>query len=163
VPKPKPALNAFPPAKASAIVGMSVHMLNYLARHGYLVPTYARSNRRGKTRNYSYRDLVIARIVQRLLDSGLEISRLKGGITKLAQGGNWHSESPEKALRMLVTDGRSLFFFEGNGTLLDLTRQGQLTFAFVLDVAAAQAEVERNLTPEQLANFSLRNRSLRFA
>jgi hypothetical protein len=35
------------------LVGMSAHMLNYLARHGYLVPTYFRSGdeeRRGITR-----------------------------------------------------------------------------------------------------------------
>ena len=106
---------------------------------------------------------MIAPIVQRLLDSGLEISRLKGGSRNSRRAETGIPKVPKKRFDMLVTDGRSLFFFEGNGTLLDLTRQGQLTFAFVLDVAAAQAEVERNLTPEQLANFSLRNRSLRFA
>jgi DNA-binding transcriptional MerR regulator len=138
-------------------------MLNYLARQGYLVPTYVRSGRRGKTRYYSYRDLVIARLVKKLLDAGLEISRLKEGITKLPQNSRWSSQAPERALRMLATDGSSLFFLGENDTLLDLTQQGQLTFAFVLDVAAAQAEVKQKLSAEQLANYRLTNRPLKYA
>jgi DNA-binding transcriptional MerR regulator len=138
-------------------------MLNYLARQGYLVPTYVRSGRRGKTRYYSYRDLVIARLVQKLLDAGLEISRLKEGIQRLPRDSRWSSRNPEKALRMLATDGTSLFFLEENDTLLDLTQQGQLTFAFVLDVTAAQAEVKQKLTGEQLANYRLINRPLKYA
>ena len=36
-------LNAFSPIEASCIVGLSVHMLNYLVRHCYLVPHYVGS------------------------------------------------------------------------------------------------------------------------
>jgi hypothetical protein len=64
---------------------------------------------------------------------------------------------------MLATDGSSLFFLGENDTLLDLTQQGQLTFAFVLDVAAAQAEVKQKLSAEQLANYRLTNRPLKYA
>ena len=113
MPKAKPSTNAFPPASASAIVGMSVHMLNYLAREGYLIPAYEQSGRRGKTRYYSYRDLVIARLLQKLLDAGVELSRLKDGIKKLATHRSWSSLNPHKAFRMLATDGRNLFFCRG--------------------------------------------------
>ena len=64
---------------------------------------------------------------------------------------------------MLATDGRNLFFVEEDGTILDVTRNGQLTFAFVLDVAAAQDEVKRKLNQEQLANFTLLNRRLKYS
>jgi hypothetical protein len=64
---------------------------------------------------------------------------------------------------MLATDGRNLFFVEEDGTVLDLTKDGQFTFAFVLDVSAAQAEVKRKLNPEQLANFNLRNLRLEYS
>jgi DNA-binding transcriptional MerR regulator len=138
-------------------------MLNYLARHGYLVPNYGGSGPRGRTRYYSYRDLVVARVVQKLLDVGLEISRLKTGISSLSQHPAWSSDVPEKALRMLATDGHSLFFLEPAGTLIELTQQGQLAFAFVLDVAAAQAEVKKNLSAQQLAHFTLHNRARKYA
>jgi DNA-binding transcriptional MerR regulator len=142
---------------------MSVHMLNYLARRGYLVPNYDRSGKRGRTRYYSYRDLVIARIVQKLLDAGLEISRLKAGIKDLPTVAELSNDDVQNSFRLLATDGRSLFSIQRNGSLLDLTQQGQLTFAFVLDVAAAQAEVKKNLTPQQLAHFTLRNLPRRYA
>ena len=142
---------------------MSVHMLNYLARHGYLIPIYGRTGKRGKTRYYSYRDLVIARMVQKMRDAGLELSRLKSGIAKLQHDANWVSRGKERALRMLATDGKSLFFIEENGSLRDLTQNCQLTFAFVLDVAAAKAEVQSAMTSEQLQEFSFKNRKLRYA
>jgi DNA-binding transcriptional MerR regulator len=163
VPKPKTSINAFPPATASAIVGMSVHMLNYLARQGYLIPAYEQSGRRGKTRYYSYRDLVIARLVQKLLDGGIELSRLKEGIKKLATHKTWSSTNPDKTFRMLATDGKNLLFVEEEGTVVDLTKNGQLTFAFVLDVAAARDEVKRKLNQEQLANFNLRNLRIKYS
>jgi DNA-binding transcriptional MerR regulator len=159
LPKPRPVLNAFTPSQASGIVRMSTHMLNYLARHGYLVPAYFPSGRRGKTRYYSYRDLVIARIVQNLLDAGLELGRLKEGLRKLQRSEHWSKMD----LRPLATDGKSLFFPEDGDTLLDLTRHGQLTFAFVLDMSAARREVEQQMTEEQLARFSLKNRRIKFA
>lgn len=163
MPKPRSVCNAFTPKRASEIVGISIHMLNYLARYGYLVPTYHRSGRRGKTRYYSYRDLVIARLVKKLLDAGLEISRLKQGIQRLRRHSHWSSRETGAQLRLLATDGSRLFFLERRDTLLDLTQNGQLAFAFVLDIALAQADVRRELSAEQLANFALVNRPLRFA
>ncbi len=163
----RPAINAFTPKMASAIVGMSVHMLNYLAREGYLLPTYPQSRRRkparGRPRYYSYRDLVIAKIVQRLLDGGLELSRLKEGIRKLGRHPAWQASNQQKTLRSLATDGHNLYLMDDQGRLTDITRQGQLAFLFVLDVASVQDEVRRKMDKEQLGSFSLVNRPIRFA
>jgi DNA-binding transcriptional MerR regulator len=149
--------------QAARIVGMSTHMLNYLARYGYLVPTYFRSGRRGKTRYYSYRDLVIARLVQKLLDAGLELSRLKDGLKKLPRDENWSDAGPQRNLRLLATDGKNLYFLQARDTLLDLTRHGQLAFAFVLDISAARQDVELQLTADQLAGFTFANRRIKYA
>ncbi|MBR0794001.1 MerR family transcriptional regulator [Bradyrhizobium jicamae] len=138
-------------------------MLNYLARQGYLVPTYFRSGRRGKTRYYSYRDLVIARLVQKLLDAGLELRRLKDGLKKLSRHGGWSENSSQKTLRLLATDGKNLYFLQARDTLLDLTRNGQLAFAFVLDISSARQDVERQLTADQLASFTFSNRRIKYA
>lgn len=137
-------------------------MLNYLAQKGYLIPTYGRTGRRGVTRRYSYRDLVIARIVQKLLDAGLEIKRLKKAIQELGRPERWKGE-PEMVLRLLATDGTSLFFPEENGTVRDLTRNGQLGFAFLLDMRSAKAEIEVRLSETEREHFSLENRRLIYA
>ena len=64
---------------------------------------------------------------------------------------------------MLATDGRNLYFVEENHTLRSLTENGQLTFAFVLDVAAVQSEVKSRLSESQMKYYSLSNRRLRYA
>ena len=163
MPKPRPVLNAFTPAQASRIVGMSTHMLNYLARQGYLVPCYCRSGRRGRTRYYSYRDLVVARLIQGLLDAGLELKRLKDGLKKLPKSAHWSANVAQRNARLLATDGQSLFFVQGRTSVTDLTNNGQMAFAFVLDVSHAQKEIENQLTEEQMRNFDLRNRPIRYA
>jgi len=70
MPSPRKLLNAFPPREVSQITGLSLPMLDYLSRMGYLRPSYGSGpGVRGKVRYYSYRDLVIARIVQRLREA----------------------------------------------------------------------------------------------
>ena len=152
--------NGFAPTEAAAIIGLSVHMLNYLARHAYLKPHYGSAGR-GRTRYYSYRDLVVGRIVARLLKAGLEIGRLKVGIAELAKRAEWTSDSPEADLRLLATDGTRLFFLDRDGSVRDLTKDGQLAFAFVLDVQAVRREVMSNLDYDQRQSFTLFNRRLR--
>jgi hypothetical protein len=92
----------------------------------------------------------------------LELSRLKAGLQRFQRSRHWSDGDPQKILRLLATDGRNLYFLQGKNTLLDLTKHGQLTFAFVLDVAAAKRQVEQQLTDQQRAGFSLRNREIRY-
>jgi DNA-binding transcriptional MerR regulator len=136
-------------------------MINYLAREGYLVPTYAEHQVRGKVRYYSYRDLVVARIVQRLRDVGIELKRLKRGIQLLSSDSTWLKAGRVRSVSLLGTDGKRLFFPDENGSLMsliELTREGQRSFAFVLDVARAQSEVKRH--QRQIELFELRNQPL---
>lgn len=158
----KKMVNGFTPTEASRTTGLSVHMLNYLARHSYLKPAYGSAGR-GSVRYYSYRDLVVARIIGRLLKAGLEISRLKKGISNLVRDPNLSTGDVQKDLRLLVTDGNALFFVERDGGLRDLTKGGQLAFAFVLDVGIARDEVLAQLSEDERRYFTLEKRKLREA
>jgi DNA-binding transcriptional MerR regulator len=160
MPKPKRVLNGFTAQQVRQVTGLSVHMINYLAREGYLVPTYAEHQVRGKVRYYSYRDLVVARIVQRLRDVGIELKRLKRGIQLLSSDSTWLKAGRVRSVSLLGTDGKRLFFPDENGSLIELTREGQRSFAFVLDVARAQSEVKRHLSQRQIELFELRNQPL---
>jgi DNA-binding transcriptional MerR regulator len=133
MPKPKRVLNAFTAQQVQQVAGLSVHMINYLAREGYLVPTYAQGSVRGKIRYYSYRDLVVARIVQRLREVGIELKRLKRGIQMLSSDATWLKAGRVRSIALLGTDGKKLFFPDENGSLVELTRDGQRSFAFVLE------------------------------
>jgi DNA-binding transcriptional MerR regulator len=157
MPKPKRVLNAFTAQQVQQVAGLSVHMINYLAREGYLVPTYAQDSVRGKIRYYSYRDLVVARIVQRLREVGIELKRLKRGIQMLSSDATWLKAGRVRSIALLGTDGKKLFFPDENGSLVELTRDGQRSFAFVLDVTRAQSDVKRQLSSKQIDLFELRN------
>lgn len=149
-------LNAFSPSEASRIVGLSMHMLNYLARHRYLVPHYVGSGR-GSRRHYSYRDLLVARIIARLLSAGVEISRLKSALRELGRRSGWLKV---EQLGLLVTDGRHVYQMGADGTLSDLTSGGQLTFAFVLDLEHIRGEVVSAMDDDRRDNFAADNRRL---
>lgn len=156
----KEIAHAFSAAQVEEITGLSVPMINYLVRKGYLAPSYQRPGVRGKVRYFSFRDLMVARIIQKLASSGLELKRLKKGIQMLHESQVWLKKGQDRALSLLATDGVSLFVPDENGSLHDLARRGQMAFTFLLDVQAARREVCSKLTPEQLAKFSMRNRPL---
>lgn len=159
MPKAEIAINGFTAKQVAAISGLSLHMINYLAREAYLLPSYTGGRTRGRVRYYSYRDLVAAKLVQKLCRAGVELRRLKRAIKGLS---SLIATSATSNLGLVVTDGVDLYLPDENGTLVDLARGGQLTFAFVLDVGRAQAELKAELGEEYLKHFNLTNRPLRF-
>ena len=124
-------LNGFSAKEVSSLTGLSLHTINYFAREGYLRPTYTHGGIRGKVRYYSYRDLVVARIIQKLTATGLELKRLKRAIKLLSQDDTWKNAG---SFHLLATDGRHIFYHLKNGSLLELRPNLQQSFAFVLDV-----------------------------
>src|SRR5215472_17194819 len=85
MPQPRTVLNGFTAREVERITGLSVPMVDYLSREGYLRPTYGLERVRGRVRFYSYRDLMVARIVQRLRERGIELRRLKQSIQRLSE------------------------------------------------------------------------------
>src|SRR5947209_17763792 len=90
--------NAFTVREVSDITGLRPAMLNYLIRNEYLKPSYRedhdlpeRQKRRprGNTRYCSYRDLIIAKTIQRLLDAGVQLIRLKEALYDLRADKHW--------------------------------------------------------------------------
>lgn len=152
-------LNGFSSDEVSAITGLSGHMVNYLVREGYLSPTYQRRRVRGKVRYYSYRDLVIARIIQRLAAAGVELKRLKQALRILKNDPRWNGEAP---IDLLATDGRQIFFQQPNGFLVEVATN-QHAFAFVLNVRLATDDLKRRMSAAKREQFSLKNEPLVYA
>lgn len=137
-------------------------MVDYLAREGYLRPTYQDERARGKIRFYSYRDLLIARLVERLRQRGLELKRLKSSIQLLSKDETWFPKG-NRSFELLSTDGKKLYYHDRKGSLVELTPGHQRAFAFVLDVAEAQREVKKLITrvaSRKLTEYTIENRPL---
>ncbi len=72
----------------------------------------------------------MARLKQSMLDAQKELRGL----------------TPEEAIvrRFMVTDGKEVFMVEDPKLIVQLTKNGQLAFAFVLDTEDARQEVLEN-------------------
>src|SRR5215216_2144505 len=161
MPVAKRLLNAFTAAEVRDVTGISLPMISYLLREGYLCPHYG-SGERGQVRYYSYRDLVIARVVQRLREAGVELRRLKPAIQKLAADEYWSAMVRKRmsstALQLLVTDGKRVLLKSHDGFLEELN--GQRSFAFVVHLGSVQAEVKSRIPRRKRKDFSMENRDL---
>jgi len=101
-------------------------------------------------RYYSYRDLVVARTIQRLRETGVELARLKEAMQTLSREDTWLPQKVQNGtnpLRWLVTDGKEVFLEHDDGFLDQLRPNGQRSFGFVVSLTNIRNEV-RALIPK---------------
>ncbi|MBJ7439487.1 MAG: MerR family transcriptional regulator [Sphingopyxis sp.] len=165
MPIPRKVLNAFPARDVSKITGLSLPMIDYLLREDLLRPSYGEEiGRRGKVRYYSYRDLVVARLIQRLREAGLQLGKLKVAVKTLCRDAPWVDRGdPSERLNWLIADGNEVFLRNDDGFLDTMTGTGQRAFAFVINLNQLEVEVRDLIPAAQRAHFDIANRSLMFA
>jgi DNA-binding transcriptional MerR regulator len=164
MPPPKNALNAFPADEFAAITGLSLHMVNYLSDHEFLRPTFGNPfGTRGKVRYYSYRDLVVGRLIQRLRLGGVQLKKIKAALQALARDPVFirSEDDLQERLRWLVTDGSSIHFRSQDGFLDELGAKGQRSFAFIVDIEQLTTEVRALVPPKKRKHFELGSYQLR--
>lgn len=144
--KPREVVEWYTADQAAKYTAVSRAMVNYLCRAGLVVPTAKSPQKRrgrGALRCYSFGDLVALRLVAKLCAAGVSPLRLKSGLLSLRK---YH---PEITLTNLpashvATDGRDIYLRNGNDALERIV-DGQLSFAFVVELKQIQKEVLRKL------------------
>jgi len=136
----------FDASKAASITGHTFAMLNYLCRTGIIEPTCSCKRGYGRARHYSFGDLVALRLVARLANIGVSPLKLKEGLRALRE------QHPEITLQSLpashiVTNGKHLFLRE-EGDTLERLLDGQLAFAFVVELPLLRDEVAQGIERE---------------
>jgi DNA-binding transcriptional MerR regulator len=127
-------------SRACALSGISRPMLDYLCREDLVTPSASNQRGRGRQRRYTFGDVVVLRMVGRLLSSGIEVSKIRRGLRELQRRTN--NISPGNIpFRLVVTDGTDVFLKDNGRILESLTANGQLAFAFLLDIHQSEAEV----------------------
>src|SRR5256885_5873124 len=80
--------------------GISYRQLDYWARTGLVVPSVRPAAGSGSQRLYSFRDIVVLKVVKRLLDAGGSLQNIRKAIDQLrARGGADLAQIP------LIPDG----------------------------------------------------------
>jgi DNA-binding transcriptional MerR regulator len=133
-------IQTFTVEEAARLSQLSATMVDYLCRQQVLVPTLPRSRKRGRARRYSFGDVVMLRVLGRLLDAGVSVKRVKSSLRTLRKH---HKEITATSLpaEYLATDGRNVYLWKNSATLQALDDKGQMNFAFVIELTRVQAEV----------------------
>lgn len=162
MPSTRPVLNAFTAKEVQEITGLSRPMIDYLLRAGFLRPHYAVGpGRRGKVRFYSYRDLVAARLVQRLRETGVELHKLKKAVQELCLDETWgFGDDRSKQLMWLVSDGKDVWLKSNDGFLDSFRRDRQRAFSFIVNLPQLGREVKLLVPPKKRKLFTLENLDL---
>ena len=131
----------FPTNRAAVLAGFNTgHMVDYLARTGVVVPSVRATPGRGRTRLYSFQDIVLLRALNRLLKKGIPVQRLKDAQKTYCRLFE-RKKGRTLPARYLMTDGERVLFEEEPGKIVDLTDNGQMAFAFIVDLKPIIEEV----------------------
>ncbi|MDO5083711.1 MerR family transcriptional regulator [Arachnia propionica] len=123
---------------AHRVAGITYRQLDYWARTGLVVPELRDAKGSGSQRLYSFRDILLLRVVKRFLDVGISLQQIRVAIDHLrARGVEDITEIT------LVSDGFSVYECTSANELFDLTRGGQ--GMFLISVASVWHEIEGTL------------------
>ena len=126
-------------ATACAAAGISYRQLDYWARTGLVVPTIRGAAGSGSQRLYGFRDILVLKIVKRLLDAGVSLQNIRSAVSHLRDRG---AEDLTKIT--LMSDGASIYECTISEEIFDLLQGGQGVFGIA--VGKVWNEVEGSLT-----------------
>ncbi|WP_425309280.1 MerR family transcriptional regulator [Ammonicoccus fulvus] len=112
---------------AANVVGISYRQLDYWARTGLVTPEIRGAAGSGSQRLYSFRDVLLLRVIKRLIDAGISLQQIRKAVDHLrARGVNDLTEIT------LMSDGVTVFECTSDHEVIDLIRGGQGMFGIAL-------------------------------
>ena len=112
---------------ACAAAGITYRQLDYWARTGLVEPSVRAAAGSGSQRLYGFRDILVLRVVKRLLDTGISLQQIRSAVTYLRQHG-----ASDLAQITLMSDGASVYACTSPDEVVDLLQGGQGVFGIAL-------------------------------
>lgn len=94
---------------------------------------------------FSFGDLVLMKVLVKLLDAGIPVYRL-GKALKSFQKRHQKFLPTQLAGALLVTDGRQIFLKQHGVSALEELASGQLSFAFVIEIEKLCEEINEKIS-----------------
>lgn len=123
---------------ACAAAGITYRQLDYWARTGLVMPSVQGAQGSGSHRLYGFRDILILRIVKRLIDTGVSLANIRSAVQHLST-----REGEDLARMTLMSDGATIYECRSADDVIDLVRGGQGVFGIA--VGRVWREVEGTL------------------
>ena len=127
---------------ASAAAGITYRQLDYWARTGLVEPTVQSAQGSGSQRLYGFRDILVLKLVKRLLDTGISLQQIRIAVEQLVAAG-----ITGLAETTLMSDGASVYLCTSNDEVIDLVSRGQGVVGIA--VGKVLREVESSLVSVQ--------------
>lgn len=124
---------------ACKAAGITYRQLDYWARTGLVEPTVRPATGSGTQRLYSFRDVLVLKVVKRLLDSGVSLQQIRTAVEHLRDRG-----VEDLAQITLMSDGASVYECTNADEVFDLVQGGQGVFGIA--VGKVWREVEGSLS-----------------
>ncbi len=118
--------------------GITYRQLDYWARTGLVVPSVRPASGSGTARLYSFRDMVVLKVVKRLLDAGVSLQNIRKAIEALRSRG-----VEDLAQITLISDGTTVYECRSPEEVVDLLQGGQGVFGIA--IGGAFKEIQGSL------------------
>jgi DNA-binding transcriptional MerR regulator len=119
--------------------GITYRQLDYWARTGLVEPTVRSATGSGTQRLYSFRDVLLLKIIKRLLDAGVSLQQIRSAVHHLRERG-----TDDLTRVTLMSDGATVYECTSNEEVIDLLAGGQGVFGIA--IGGVWREIEGSLS-----------------
>ena len=123
---------------ACRAAGITYRQLDYWARTGLVEPSVRGATGSGTQRLYSFRDILVLKVVKRLLDAGVSLQNIRKAIEALRSRG-----TEDLAQITLISDGTTVYECRSPEEVVDLLQGGQGVFGIA--ISGAFKEIQGSL------------------
>ena len=124
---------------ACSAAGITYRQLDYWARTGLIEPSVRSATGSGSQRLYGFRDILILRVIKRLLDAGISLQQVRTAVNHLRERG-----TDDLTRVTLMSDGASVYECTNNEEIIDLLQGGQGVFGIA--IGGVWREIEGSLS-----------------
>ena len=118
--------------------GITYRQLDYWARTGLVEPTVRGATGSGTQRLYSFRDILLLKVIKRLLDAGVSLQQIRTAVQHLRARG-----TDDLTRVTLMSDGASVYECTSDHEVIDLLQGGQGVFGIA--IGGVWREIEGSL------------------
>lgn len=136
---PMPIDAGFRGPTACSAADITYRQLDYWARTGLVEPTVRSATGSGTQRLYSFKDILLLKIIKRLLDAGVSLQQIRTAIDHLRKRG-----TDDLTRVTLMSDGASVYECRSSDEVIDLLQGGQGVFGIA--IGGVWREIEGTLS-----------------
>jgi len=131
---------------ACNVAGITYRQLDYWARTGLVEPTVRTAGGSGTQRLYSFRDVLLLKVIKRLLDAGVSLQQIRVAVHHLRERG-----TDDLTGVTLMSDGASVYECRSADEVIDLLQGGQGVFGIALGGVWREIEGTLSQLPSERA------------